>query len=69
MSRSREKYDRLSAEYVRQHEKLQNLRALVERGEGGEKKAAANALRDQRISTLEAKLDALYEWARLRSEL
>lgn len=53
------------AEYDMQCDKLKKLQALEERGEPGEKVAARNAIRDQRIAILEAKVSILWRWVEL----
>jgi hypothetical protein len=60
---AREEYDRRWDEYVRQVKKLDQLRELAERGEAGERVAARNAIRDQRITCLEWQVSALVQWA------
>lgn len=59
------KYDSLWEAYLHQLKKLNSLRALAERGVEGERAAAVNAIRDQRISVLEAKLEAVTQWIRI----
>lgn len=56
-------------EHERQVEKLDRLRELSERGEAGERIAARNARRDQRLAVLEAKMDTIWVWCLLQEAI
>lgn len=58
---SAEEWDRLRDRYVKAAKRVDDLRALESRGEAGEREAAKNALREHRISALEAAIALLFE--------
>lgn len=58
---SAEEWDRLKDRYVKAAKRVDDLRALESRGEAGEREAAKNALREHRISALEAAIALLFE--------